>query len=445
MIAVHDDGETHFLHSHKAWLLHAREPQTPPIMHRYFALFAIVLSCARPASALTLPLSDIPSSVRSSHPSLKAARLSIAEARGRRLGAGRLTNPVASYDYQNQSNVSPQASVFSIDQAFPITRRLSLEKKLTTQLVTAAELEVQDAERKYIAEAQSLAVRLLSLRKQQALRQQQTELGRKLSNFAEGRAKAGEVSRLDAKQIQLDTQRLRVEARLLEAEGISLLGQLKPMLGLRTEDTLQISGDLPRLSLPAIAQWSARPDYQLAQTRIAAASTDKDLARARRIPDVTAGFFAAREMQDVTPDDRERTGFVGFRISIPLPFWNRNQGEIAEKTAAAERAQLESAALAVQINGEAGTARKEMETNASIVRETQDTLLPLAVEQSTEVQKAYEAGQADLLTVLRTRDQRLQLEAAILNAVRDFHLARIRYEAAVGKYSPAKTVPTPSR
>lgn len=410
-------------------------------MYRSLALFAILLAGTGPATALTLSVSDIAARVRSSHPSLKAARLTISEALGRRLGAGRLANPVAGYDFQNQSNVSPQTSVFSIDQSFPITRRLSLEKKLTSQLVTAAELEVRDAERRYIAEAQSVAVRLLAVGKQQALRQQQTELAKKLSSFAEGRAKAGEVSKLDAKQIQLDTQRLRVEARLLEAESVSLLGQLRPMLGLRSEDALKVSGDLPPMVLPEISSWVKRPDYQLAQTRIMAAGTDKDLARAKRIPDVTAGFFASREMQDVTPDNRERTGFLGFRISVPLPLWNRNQGEIAEKTAAAERAQLESAALAVQINGEAGTARQEMETNASIVKETRDTLLPLAVEQSTEVQKAYEAGQADLLTVLRTRDQRLQLEAAILSAIRDFHLARIRYEAAVGKHAPAQTSP----
>jgi cobalt-zinc-cadmium efflux system outer membrane protein len=97
---------------------------------------------------------------------------------------------------------------------------------------------------------------------------------------------------------------------------------------------------------------------------------------------------------------------------------------------------LESEALALQINGEAGTARQEMETNASIVRETRDSLLPLAMQQTAEMQKAYEAGQADLLSVLRAREQRLQLESAALNAERDFHLARIRYEAATGAYLP---------
>lgn len=387
--------------------------------------------------ALNVSLADVANRVRNHHPALKAARLTIEEARGRRLGAGRLPNPVFSYDFQRQSNVSPQANIFSIDQAFPITKRLSLEKRLTAQLIGAAELEVIDNERRLIAEAQEQVVQLLTLAKQRELRQQQTSLASNLAQFAEGRAKAGEVSALDAKQVDLDAQRLRVEARLLEAQSVSLLGQLKPMLGLRAEDSLIISGKLPEMSVPGATSWIKRPDYQLAQTKVLAAQTDRELAKSKRFEDITAGVFAAREMQDVGPGQRERTGFIGFRISIPLPLWNRNQGEIAEKAAAVERARLESDALAMQINGEAGTARREMETNASIVRETRDKLLPLANEQMQAMQKAYEAGQADLLAVLRARDQRLQLEAAVLDAVRDFHLARIRYEAATGKYAPA--------
>jgi cobalt-zinc-cadmium efflux system outer membrane protein len=402
-------------------------------MHRSFIVLSLFIIPAS-APALTLPVSGVAARIRTHHPMLKAARLAVEEARGRQLGAGRLANPTLGYDFQNQSNVSPQTGVFSLDQSFPITLRLGLEKKLTAQLVQAAELEVRNVERKLIAEAQEQVVRLLTLKKQKALRHQQTELARRLAEFAEGRAKAGEVSPLDAKQVRLDSQRLQVESRLLEAQSVSLLGQLKPMLGLRSEESLTFAGELPTMALPGVSSWMRRPDYQLAQTKVAAADTDKALAKAKRLPDVTAGFFASREMQDVTPTNRERTGFLGFRISIPLPFWNRNQGEIAEKAAAAERARLESEALAVQINGEAGTARKEMETNASIVRETRDQLLPLAVEQMDAQQKAYESGQADLLSVLRARDQRLQVEASSLDALRDFHLARIRYEAAVGAH-----------
>jgi cobalt-zinc-cadmium efflux system outer membrane protein len=395
-------------------------------------VFCILLLSPLAASAVTLSLTDIASRVRSHHPSLKAARLSIDEARGRQLGAGRLSNPTLDTSFQNESRVSPRTTVFGIDQSFPLTKRLSLEKKLTAQLVTAAEHEVRDVERRYIAAARSLAVKLLALEKQRALRQQQTALAQKLSDFAKDRAQAGELSPLDAAQAQVDTQRLLLEARRIEIESVSLRGELKPMLGLNPQDTLTLSGDLPSLTLPPSKAWQQRADYQLAQTKVEAAQTDSALANARRMSDVSAGFFASREQQDVTPRNTERTGFVGFRFSIPLPFWNRNQGEIAEKAATAERARLEKEALATQITGEADTARREMEANAALASDTRDKLLPLVIEQTSKLEKAYESGQTDLLTVLRARDQRLQLESAALDATRDFHLALIRYESAIG-------------
>ena len=391
----------------------------------------LALLCSS-ASALTLDLSAIGERVRQQHPSLKAARMVVEEARGRQLGAGRLSNPTLETSIQNESRVSPRSTIFSLDQACPVTRRLSLEKKLSTQLVQASDLEVKDVERRYIAEAKTLAVKLLALDQHLVLHRQQMELARKLSTFAKERAAAGEVSALDAAQAQVDLQRLLLETRKMEAETIGLRGALKPMLGIATQDSLTLTGDLTATKLPSTNSWQQRPDYLLAQTRTKAAQTEAELAKANRWQDMNAGFFAAREQQDVTPRNTERTGFVGFRFSIPLPLWNRNQGEIAEKAASAERARLEKQALASQITSEADTARREMEANAALLRETRDQFLPLVLEQTKKFEKAYEAGQTDLLTVLRARDQRLELESGALDAARDFHLARIRYEAAVG-------------
>lgn len=391
-------------------------------------LFLFIITTAQ---AITLPLSGIATRVRTHHPMLKAARMTVEEARGRQLGAGRLSNPTLETSFQNESRASPRTALFAIDQAFPLTKRLSLEKKLTSQLVIAAELEVLDVERRYIAEARSHAIKMIALEQQRALRQQQTELARKLSDFAKGRAEKGELSPLDAGQAQVDAQRLLLEGRRLETERISLLGALKPMLGIAPEESCSISGDLPALVMPGATPWQQRADYQLAQTKTQAAQTDADLAKSKRMQDVSAGFFSAQEKQQGV-----NTGYVGFRISIPLPFWNRNQGEIAEKKAATERQRLETEALGRQIASEADTARREMQANADLARETRDKLLPLVLEQTTKLEKAYEAGQTDLITVLRARDQRLQLEAAALDAVRDFHLARIRYEAATGAIKP---------
>lgn len=398
--------------------------------------FPLLFLLAGSAQAVSLSLADIAPRVRDHHPALQAARLAVAEAQGRQLGAGRLSNPTLGFDWRSESRLSPVTGEFSFDQAFPLTRRLSLEKQLTAQGVAAAELEVREVERRLIAEARALAVELLALDQQQRLRQGQEELAGKLADFIRDRADKGELSPLDAAQARLDAQRLRLERRKLDGQRASLLGQLKPRLGLAPDASLQLTGELPSPVLPDAIPWQQRADYRLAQTQAQAAQTAVELAKARRLQDVSAGIVGGPEQQWQRGTGGQSTGFIGFRISLPLPFWNRNQGEIAEKTATAERARLETEALGRQIAGEADTARREMQAQAELVRETRDQLLPLVLEQTKQLEQAYEAGQTDLLAVLRARDQRLQLEAATLDAVRDFHLARIRYEAATGNLQP---------
>ena len=157
---------------------------------------------------------------------------------------------------------------------------------------------------------------------------------------------------------------------------------------------LTLTGDLTATKLPSTNSWQQRPDYLLAQTRTKAAQTEAELAKAKRWQDMNAGFFAAREQQDVTPRNTERTGFVGFRFSIPLPLWNRNQGEIAEKAASAERARLEKDALASQITSEADTARREMEANAENAMQ----------DKQKELQNKLKAAQDRLAELTQSRD-----------------------------------------
>ena len=72
-----------------------------------FLLLPLLLAAASSASAVTLTLSAIGPRVRAAHPSLKAARMAVEEARGRQLGAGRLSNPSVGMDSRNETFLSP--------------------------------------------------------------------------------------------------------------------------------------------------------------------------------------------------------------------------------------------------------------------------------------------------------------------------------------------------
>jgi cobalt-zinc-cadmium efflux system outer membrane protein len=78
-----------------------------------------------------------------------------------------------------------------------------------------------------------------------------------------------------------------------------------------------------------------------------------------------------------------------------------------------------------------------MAAHAGLAAEIRNTLLPAIREQSERLERAYKTGETDLISVLRAREQQLELEAAVLDSSRDFHLARVRYEAAIGLHAPA--------
>lgn len=407
-----------------------------PMNTRLFLFAFASLTMPASLSALTLDLSATPARVRAANPSLKAARLAIDEAAGRRLGAGRLNDPVLSFEHQGESGLSPGSTGIGLDQSFPLTGRLKLEKQISSQMVRAAELEVRDAERQIIAEAQALVVKLIAIEQQRALRNRQAEVAKELADFAKERSAKGELSPLDAAQALVDAQRALLAGKALETERVTVMGEAKRILGVPSDIMLTVTGSLPPLSVPVGEDWQQRPDFQASRLKEEVAKTDIDLANSKKWEDASAGIFGAREHEG---DGRreDHSGFVGFRFSVPLPLRKRNEGEVAEKTASAERAALESEALGSAITNEAATAREEMAAHAELAAEMRQTLLPAIRDQSERLEAAYKTGETDLISVLRAREQQLELEAAVIDSSRDFHLARVRYEAAIGLHAPA--------
>lgn len=399
-------------------------------------LLLSLLLCAASASAadVKLTLSSVGSRALQNNPELTAARLRIEEAKGQLRQAGRLENPELGVEYRKETGTRMRSAGVSLDQKFPLTARLRLEKQVAAKDVAAAEIEVRDAERKLVAQVEALAVKLLAAQSQIALRQQQQALADKLAKFSADRAAKGEISALDASQAAVESQQVKVDIGHWQTEQTSFTGELKQALGLTPDDSLTLSGELtPPQMKKGKPDLESHPVLAGAEVRKQQAEAEVLLSKAKRVEDITVGVLAEREKELDEPVGYENNTFVGVRVSIPLPFWNRNEGDIAAKQAALLRAQLEIKAQRLSLEHEAANARKEMISHAEFARETHDVLLPLVQTQAAKLEQAYQQGQTDLLTVLRVRDQVLKLQTTALDSLRDYHLARVRYESAIGR------------
>lgn len=399
-----------------------------------------VLACAfttlplRAETSVVVTLASVGDRIRSQNPDLAAARLRIREALGRMNQSGRHANPELETSIEHNPGSGEGKFEIGFSRRFPVTGRLALEKEVSRIELSSSEAEVREVERRIVASAREAVVKVLATRQRRELLREQAAMTRRFADFLSEVAAKGEGSVIDAGQAKLDAASLAMEIRQLDAAETSLAGGLKPLLGMRPGDALSISGTLPEPQLPgSAADPSRRPDFQKAKLDAQAAAQGVALEQSRRIEDMEAGLFAAAERSEDAPEGYENEAIIGLRFKIPLPFWNKNEGAIEEADAKRERLEMEAVALSRNIRLEAEAALAEMREWASLIREINDTLLPLAEEQSTLAETTFREGQGEIQAVLRSREKRLELSAARLDALREFHLARVRHEAALGK------------
>lgn len=371
--------------------------------------------------------------VAARNPELTAARFMIEEARGRHLGSGRLMNPEVEVSGRHMTVGREGGFGVGVMQKFPVTARLRLEKAVTAAQIAAAEAEVADKQRILVAEAETMVVKILAMHAEVSIQESQATLAEKLTDIATARAAANE-SAIDAGQMRLEARQQRNAIRKLQAEIASMNESLKPMLGLAANEELAVTGALPEAKPPGRAMpGDSRPDIQAALHRVNVAGQSLDLAKARKWEDISAGVMADRGRTMDEPMGLRNETMIGLKVSIPLPFWNRNQGEIAETTAMRSRALAEVQALRLKAGGEVSSAKKEMDRLLPFITDNTTELLPLARQQIELVRIAYSNNKASLQDLLRARDQLLMVEMERVNALRDFHLARVRWRAALGR------------
>jgi len=404
---------------------------------RIFAIFALLFMNNRLAAepSLVITLAGVPERVRAQNPDLAAARLRIDEALGRMKQAGRLANPELETSLEHNTRFREGKIEIGFSQRFPVTDRLRVEKGISVTQLKAAEAEVREVERQLVAGAKTSVIRVLAIRQRRELLGNQIALASEFSEKLSAASQRGEGSALDAATARLEAASISAQIRQLDAEEAAAIGELKPILGMHAGESISVGGTLAPPAIPSNAISPAqRPDFQAAMLEVDAARQGVDLQQALRYDDVEAGLFAAADRAEDAPNGYDNEGIVGFRFRIPLPLWNKNEGAIEEAQATHERRKLEASALARNIRLEAESDRAQMIEWAKLIRELDETLLPLAAEQSKAADEAYAQSQTDIQTVFRSREKSLQLAATRLDALREFHLARVRHEAALGNH-----------
>lgn len=386
---------------------------------------------------------------------LAAARFAIAQAQGRLQQAGLWPNPDWEMSRSRETSLDLNGeSRFSTGfrQRFPITGRLEKARVVARVDVAMAMAEVRNQERLLLGEVLARSRDLIALLEQLKTNEDIQNAIRRLIEVSEKRLKVAEVSVADVNLAKLELQKiLLARSGLLNQQEITTV-ELNRLLGRAPQSPLEISGavgtnlDLT-LFAPTTQQAVAnRPDHQLAALAVNRADAEIKLARAQKWEDWTVGFDYSRDRSVFeAPIGTKVDNFIGLSISIPLPFWNKNQGRISEAQATEQRARAELSALELRIMAEAQSAENQVRRLLATHHQYRQESITLAEDNLALLQKGYADGLVNITAVIQAQQQLTGLRQSSLEVVAQLFRALSEWQTATASNLAFAPRPQPEK
>lgn len=411
---------------------------------------AVVLSvfAAGQAAGADLSLQDAVNTALMNNRDLAAARHVVGQAHGRLRQAGLLPNPEVEFNgYGDFVSGSEGEGVFVIGlhQWFPLTSRLGLARQVARVDVAMALREVRNRERLLIAEVLKLYARAQAARRRERSSAQARSDSADLVSLAGERLAAGQGSLAESALARVDEQRWGNAANVAATEADKYLLEMKTALGLAADAPLSLSQSLESVvaelrDKTRSERLSSRPDMELAMLAADKSSAEVALSKAGAWEGVRLGIEYMQDRSVDQPGGISTGDFLGVKVTLPLPVWDRKEGATQERQAAAEAKAAQQRALELEVANSIAAARQQAALFDKQWARYRETTEPLVDSGSREISQGFSEGRVDARDLLMVRAQNASLRVESTSMLENLALALIDLEAAAGSH-PAMSAP----
>jgi cobalt-zinc-cadmium efflux system outer membrane protein len=330
-------------------------------------------------------------------------------------GAGRAHDRV---DTNESRGITTQS--VGISQTIWLKGQRGLRVRSAEAGVLRAQSLVQDAERQVVADTLRTYSDLLVSQERVNLAREILGVVRQVQDAAQKLFEGDAVPQLDVFRAEVEVRkaenRLVVEERTLgvaQRELALLIGRVveEPLRALAPSPVLaQPKGDIDALRNEAFAR---RPDLNAALAAVKAGQAEVDLVNAERfLPELRVGlkYEAARDFDAVG-----QSGLL--TLSIPLPLFNRRDGDLdrARAEVARQEAQVELARR--RIEKEVSTAVQQVAASREIADRYVESILPQQERNFRLLREAYAIGEIRITDVFVGQREFIGDREAYLEAV----------------------------
>ena len=381
------------------------------------------------AAGATLTLDEALARATDANPSLRAAAREVSAVEATILQARTRPNPELQglvEDLRNETRVTTVQINQPIELGGKRGARIAVAEK--NRSAAALALDVQRAEIR--ADVVTAFADVLAAQEGVRLAQATAELAQRASGVAARRVLAGRVSPVEETRARVAEANARLEAATAGYELTAARKRLAGLWGAAEPDFAQVQGNLESLPpLPPLAelnqQLETSPALLRARLEIERRHALAQVERSLRTPDVTVSLGARRNNELGL-----NQAVVG--ASLPLPLFNRNQGNILEAERRTDKARDELAAATVQAANSLAQAHARLDLARQSVTTLREQILPGAQSAYDAATRGFELGKFNFLDVLDAQRTLFQARAQYQRALAEAYRAAAEIERVLG-------------
>ena len=403
--------------------------------------FCVLLACSGPALSAeraprSISLAKALLRTLAANPRLTAAERDIGIAAGLKVQAGALPNPELSFELDNALGSGPYKGLRSAETNLQLSQLVELGGKREARLaageagIGTAVWQRRATRLEVLSETAIAFITVLSAQRRIEIFDEQIASLDQLIPLLQKRVQEGASSPAETLRAQVATDLFRVDRERAKTQLATARRDLAILMGDSSPRFGEAVGRLARIGQPppfqsVLGAIEANPQLMRWTAVTAQRNADLILARLKPIPDVhlAAGW---RHFQD-TSDDAVRLG-----LSIPLPVFDQNTGNIIAAEEALAKSGAERTANKLVLVSIAGRAYDALNGALAELKLLRTSVIPNARSASETIQNGYLQGRFTLLELLDVRGSVLQALIREQEALQNFHIAIATIEGLVG-------------
>jgi cobalt-zinc-cadmium efflux system outer membrane protein len=379
---------------------------------------------------------------RMQNPQVAIARARVSEAEGMREQAGLIPNPSLYASSENTPLGGSQPFTFGndTDDYVYLTEKIELGGKRSRRVAFASERVTQMSIQSEVAMRQLMA-RVATAYWMAAgsaaldlLYKRQVNTLDDIVEYNHARVQKGATAEADLIRIELESDRLKAQATLAAQQARrSLIALYREMGATAFPDSVVFTerlDDLAEIRPPDLETvLRDRPEMRAAREGLKQAEANLDLQRANAVPDpqLMAGYKRFSGSGQYTG---QNTLFFGFQV--PLPIFDRNQGQIEAAEAKVLGAKEAVTDQEIAIRAEVESALSDYGSRREALLKVLPQMAHQAAESDQIAEGAYRLGGADILRFLDASRMDIETQVLFVQTLTDYHGSVVNVELVTG-------------